>query len=274
MILWVNWTIGFCSSVIRGTISFLFVSVVIGAVFALLWGWHSNEINTQKAGCEKKLDEEKQKYDDLLKNKQRIEVAGEINVVSTELDKYIVEAKELIVDNYSYTNTDEYVKVKDFLWVKRAFEDKERITYTGEIGIGVNFENIKYDIDPNNKVILIKLPSLDVKSHDIDSDSFRADSVSDSIMVSSNSEDYEAYKHKVRISEEERAKENPNVLNKAKQHTEETFESFFKLSNILKDYKVSFVWEENTQEKQHDSMQNNPTPTCDPNINTCSTVVG
>ena len=222
----------------------LIVALAIVAVACVgvtgVLSWHYGELSSARSDYETIMKEKDEAYNNLLEDKQVIEVAESLETVDTELHKFMVAAKDLIIDEYVYAHTDEYTKDEAVLWW--TAEDIERITYEGSMGIGINFDEIEYDIIQDFKKIRIKLPELQILTHEIKSGSFRADMVSDSMWVSSDSEEYERFKNKLKMNEESKVNDNPNVWETAKQHTEETFRAFFGLSQVLADYNIYFEW--------------------------------
>lgn len=216
---------------------FVFAAVAVAGMLI----WYHYKMEAVQAEYDQQMKQAEVKYDNLLMNKQQIDVAEDAKAVSTELSKYMVAAQDLIVDKYTYAHADEYTK-EGTAWLIFNVKDVERIYYEGEMGIGLDFNKIKYEIDPEQKKIEINLPELKILSHSINSDSFRADMIDDSMYVESNSEEYQRFENKAMLAEEEKVKDNPNVWNVAKNHTEETFRSFFRLSDMLDNYEVSFVW--------------------------------
>ena len=216
---------------------FVFAAVVVAGIVI----WYKYKMEAVQAEYDQQMKQAEVKYDNLLMNKQQIDVAEDAKAVSTELSKYMIAAQDLIVDKYTYAHADEYTK-EGTAWLIFDVKDVERIYYEGEMGIGLDFNKIKYEIDPEKKTIEINLPELKILSHSINPDSFRADMIDDSRYVESNSEEYQRFEYKAMLAEEDKVKDNPNVWNVAKKHTEGTFKSFFKLSNMLENYKVSFVW--------------------------------
>ena len=238
------------------------IAMVIVAIFCAGFSYNkgSGDTTSKTETLEKKLveqektiKEQSKQIEELEQNKKKIEVAEDVTVVSTEMCKFIVPAKRFIIDDYTYVHTDEYTKKWD-VWGCNLFwqKDVERITYTGKMGLGIDFDKISYEIDQdedkdgnpkNSGRIVIHLPNPKIQSHVIVNNTFRADSVSDSWMVSSDAEEYEQFKIAMMREEENNVLNNQNVWDKTKVNTQNTIQSVLQLSNILGKYKIEFEWD-------------------------------
>lgn len=238
------------------------VALAIVAVFCVCVGFSSGNgenleqknktLEAQVAEQEKTIKEQGKQIRELEENKKEIEVAEDVTVVSTEMCKFIVPAKRFIVEDYTYVHTDEYTKEWE-VW--GIFKDVERITYTGKMGLGIDFDKIGYEIDQdedkdgnpkNSGKIVIHLPEPKIQSHNIVDNTFRADSVNNSWLVSSDAEEYEQFKMKMMKEEENKVLQNENVWRITKDNTEKTISSFLEISEVLKDYRVYYKWDGDT----------------------------
>lgn len=198
------------------------------------------------------INEQENHINELEENKEEIEVAEDVTVVSSEMCKFIVPAKRFIVDDYTYVHTDEYTKEWE-VW--GIFKDVESITYTGKMGLGIDFDKIGYEIDQDEDKdgnpldsgkIVFHLPEPKIQSHEIENNTFRAASVSNSWLVSSDAEEYEQFKMAMMREEENKVLQNENVWQITKENTKKTISSFLELSDALKNYEISYEWDGDT----------------------------
>ena len=233
-------------------ISIVLISVVVAFFVGLVFINGNAKLSQDAVEQEKTIRDQKKRIQELEQNKKEIEVAEDVTVVSTEMCKFMIPAKRLIIDDYTYVHSDEYTKELETIFGNLGQKDIERITYTGKMGIGIDFDKISYEIDQdedeegnpkNSGRIVIHLPNPKIQTHVIVNNTFRADSVRDSWMVSSDAEEYEQFKLKMKIEEESKVLQNENVWRTTRDNTEKTFDRCLEPSNLLKKYRVYYKWD-------------------------------
>lgn len=163
-------------------------------------------------------------------------------VVTTQTVKDIIKpASSLITTKYYYTDADTTQNSKKLFNVTLPFTTNETVfTYDGVISIGIDLQEIQYEIDNEAKTIDITLPDIQVISNEIDMSSFKIPYEKKSIFNSSDTAEFAALIDALKIKKEESVLSNVDFMNSAKTNTENILRSFLTAADATKSYTVIF----------------------------------
>lgn len=224
------------TGIIVAVVAILFV-VVIGLEYVLLMS--SAQKRADDAYLEGIVEGEK--------NGVVIEVDDNIVVTVKTLEEVIAPASELISYKYFYTTADIYEKNQQFFSVTIPFTtDKEVYVLSGVINVGIDLKNVDFDINEDNKTIIVHLPELVVMSHIIDTDSFKTYNLRNSVFTSSDLDDYSSFQEALKNMEEEKLMDNDQFWSLAKEQTKNIISSLINVSGIADEYTITYEWNQET----------------------------
>lgn len=150
-------------------------------------------------------------------------------------------ASDLISTKYYYTDADTYENYKELFGKKVPFTtDKVVFIYDGIISVGIDLAEVDYEINNDNKVILITLPGIKILSNEIDAESFEFPYKSDSVFNTTQMYDYTELIDKLKTEKAEELMDNNEFINEAMENTKDVLEQFLTVSETTKEYMVIF----------------------------------
>lgn len=163
-------------------------------------------------------------------------------VVTTQTVKDIIKpASSLITTKYYYTDADTAKNSKELFNVTLPFTTNEVVfTYDGVISIGIDLQEVQYEIDNEAKTIDITLPDIQVISNEIDMSSFKIPYEKNSIFNSNDTTDFTTLIDALKKKKEESVLSNEDFMNSAKANTENILRCFLTTANATKSYTVIF----------------------------------
>ena len=112
-------------------------------------------------------------------------------VTIDKIEELIEPVGELVTTQYYYTDADIYENAKQAFGHDIPFtKDKTVFTYSGHLSVGVQLKDIRYQIDPEQKVITVALPPLEITGNEIDPESFEYPYISESVFNDTNMSHY------------------------------------------------------------------------------------
>jgi hypothetical protein len=150
-------------------------------------------------------------------------------------------ASDLISTKYYYTDADTYENYKELFGKRVPFTtDKVVFIYDGIISVGIDLADVDYEINNDNKVIVIILPEIKILSNEIDAESFEFPYMSDSVFNTTQMNDYTELIDKLKAEKAEELMDNSEFINEAMENTKGVLEQFLTASETTKEYMVIF----------------------------------
>ena len=141
-----------------------------------------------------------------------------------------------------YKDADVSSDVKKLWDVEIPFtKDTTVFTYEGEIGLGVDLSDVKYQINDEEKTITITIPEIKVKVNTIDNSSFKYPFEEHTIFNPQDMKDYNELEQGLKDAHEKAALENSDLMEEAKTNTESVIKKFLTSADATKDYSVIFT---------------------------------
>lgn len=148
----------------------------------------------------------------------------------------------LITNQYRYTAADIYDDYKKLFGLNLPFTNSKAVfTFKGTMSIGLDMQDIEYQIDDDNKIIHITLSEIGILSHDIDLGSFRFPFEEESIFNPKEMSDYVGALEKLKSKQAELVLNDEEYMANALHNTQEVFRAFLGNSEFTKDYSVTFA---------------------------------
>lgn len=167
---------------------------------------------------------------------------GKTTITVDELQSVLNPASELITSKYYYTNAASFDNV--LMWIHSDIPNpfthsKGYIIYDGVVSVGIDVSELKYDIDNENKRIVITLPVEKVLAHEIDNSSLKSDT-QESIFNNLDAEFYAQLIDGLQKGTEEKVMKNSGYLKEVRRNTELVLRNFLSASELTKDYTIQF----------------------------------
>lgn len=166
---------------------------------------------------------------------------GNYTLTISNVKEVLKPASDLISTKYYYTDADTYENYKELFGKRVPFTtDKVVFIYDGIISVGIDLVEVDYEINNDNKVIVITLPKIKILSNEIDADSFEFPYMSDSIFNTTQMDDYTGLISKLKTEKAEELMENSVFMDEAMENTKAVLEQFLIVSETTKEYMVIF----------------------------------
>lgn len=172
--------------------------------------------------------------------------SNEVEISVSTLREVIAPAKELISYKYYYTDAGVYEKNKTFFSTSVGIpftKNQQVYVYSGTIGVGLNIEDISFDINEDNKRITVKMPELGVIYHTFDTSSFQSYDVKSSIITKINLSDYADFEEELKQHQEEKLSAYDEFWKEARKNTEATLDGLLSVSGLVDDYVIQYEWQ-------------------------------
>lgn len=204
------------------------IIIVVVVVLAFVGGfWVSNNIWNKKQANKS--------------SEENLIISEEVTVDESIIREVISPAKELITYKYFYTDVGEYTKDKKLFKATIPFTtDKTIYTYTGEIGAGIDLEDVDFDI--NDHIIVVSLPSPKILYHEMDKDEVNVYDVKNSVFTTSSLEDFVDFEKELKEKQESKLKERVEFWDNVKQNTKTVISDLMTASGKFEKYSVVFEW--------------------------------
>lgn len=151
----------------------------------------------------------------------------------------------LITNQYRYTAADIYDDYKKFFGLNLPFTNSKAVfTFKGTMSIGIDLQELSYEIDNDNKNIHIILPEIGILSHDIDLNSFQFPFEKESIFNPKEMSDYVGALEQLKAKQAELVINDQEYMSDAQYTTQAVLKLFLANSEFTKDYTVTFGTEE------------------------------
>lgn len=135
--------------------------------------------NAQNAESKNEILRLQQKIDDFL-NIQDTEPV----ITRKQIESYLETVSELTTKKYLYTNAEQSTSNKEWLfgWDLPFSEKSFIVKYDGIIRAGIDLNDIKIDVDDDNRVITVTLPSSKIIDHNVPQDKIEIFNVKDGFL--------------------------------------------------------------------------------------------
>lgn len=164
---------------------------------------------------------------------------NEVKVSAIDFEGKFNEIGELSTTEYIYTLTQ--VVGKDAIKVANIeipFTSSKIIySYSGTIKAGINFKEIKIEVDETNKTVNVVMPEAQIFSNELDNDSFKIYDERNFIFNSVSVDDFNKSQSELKLSAELAAKEK-GILELAKENAKTIIENTIKSLINNDSYKI------------------------------------
>lgn len=169
-------------------------------------------------------------------------VAEEDFVLSINyIENTLLPASDLIVSRFNYKDADIYEDFKEINGHKIPLTtDKVVFTYEGAISLGIDFSQIRYQIDEEKKTIQITLPEVGIIANEIEFSSFEYYTVSDSIFNKNMMEETTELIDTLKTKTAARVLKDQEILQDVEQKTQALIRSLLETEEHTKEYLVVF----------------------------------
>lgn len=176
---------------------------------------------------------------------QVVEVEKGFKVSATTLREVIAPASKLISYEYFYTDADQYEKSKSFFntSVKVPFTTNETVfTYSGTISAGIELNKVLFDVDNDEKTIVVFLPEPEILAHQLDMESFKAYDVKKSVFTRVDLNEYADMQKALMDKQEEKLMQNEKFWTNLKNNTQGIISNLITASGKIDEYKITYEW--------------------------------
>lgn len=167
----------------------------------------------------------------------------EITTVTVEeVESVLKPAANLITSKYYYKNAADFKSVITFFdtGIELPFTtSKGYIIYSGVVSIGIDFDDISFDIDNKQRSITVHLPKEKIQAHEIDNSSVQTDT-QQSILNMLDAEYYSTLIAGFKKQTEREILNNKDYMKQVHSNTENVIRSFLLASDVTGKYKVVF----------------------------------
>ena len=174
---------------------------------------------------------------------ETIQINGEITIDVATIRKILAPASKLISYEYHYTDVGVYEKSsKIFGKIDIPFTtDKTLYTYSGKISVGINLDEIEFDVNKDKKLITANYPKIRVMTHDMDK-SFEFYDLKKATFNKSDFNDFEEFRLGLRNKEEAKVMRDSEFITNAKANTEAVIEGLISAKGMLDEYTIIHKW--------------------------------
>lgn len=149
---------------------------------------------------------------------------------------------KLVSADYSYSNI---ATISDFRDIKGIIipltTDKIVFTYTGTIYAGIDLKQVHFEVNNDSKTIYITLPAPQKIAHDIDTSSYKFETVSDSIFTSIDPMEFTREANAKKKEQEIKAKEEGTLNANANENAQAVLRDLLNQASVTNGYQYSFI---------------------------------
>ena len=159
-----------------------------------------------------------------------------------QVEETLKPASDLITSRYYYTNAASFDSVLTwFGGIDNPFtHSKGYITYDGIVSVGINLNDITFDIDDEQQVITIHLPKEGILAHEIDNSTVITDA-KESIFNNLDAEYYAKLIDGLKKDTEKKVTGNSAYMTQVRKNTEQVLKNFLSASELTREYTVRFA---------------------------------
>lgn len=217
----------------------IIVLLAIGAIIALIFNYGYNKASEKYESIIKELEEENEQ---LSEPTAKYEIASkEINI--DMLNSEIKDIGELATIEYLYTDAAKFEDAQKIFGQDIPFTTKSFIVkWDGIIKSGIKVDEIKVELNNNQKEIIVHIPKAEILSHEIDNESIETLDEKEGLFNSIKIDDVRELDAIGKESMEKRAVEN-GILEKAFENAKEII---YKLVNtdLVKEQEYNIIFKE------------------------------
>ena len=164
-------------------------------------------------------------------------------VISVEkLKEMLAPAGELVSSKYYYTNVASVENYKELFGYKIPLTTEHTVfSYDGIISGGIDMNAIQYDVDNDNKKIVITLPLPRVISNEIDTSSFKFYDVIKSVFTEISPGEFTGTIDDLKRSEESKLVVDNEFYTQVSENAQKVLQSMLTMSEAVKGYDIQFV---------------------------------
>lgn len=168
-------------------------------------------------------------------------VEEEYTLTIENVEELVAPASELVSTKYFYKDADIYENVVSAFGVELSFAtDKVVFTYEGVVSLGVNLEDVDFQVDNAQKTIYVDMPAVEIMHNEIDAKSFEYPYSRDSIFNSTGMEDYVELIDMLQTAKAEDVMADAELLEETRLRAEETIRNILMVADASSEYEVVF----------------------------------
>ena len=237
-----NNKLNFNWKLILGVIIFIAVALIIAFALGRKSGKDDKESAVEKVSKVVEDVKDSVKEDTLL--------------TETDVQTWLEPVAELVTEKYHYRTANLYENYKTIKGVKvPGTTDMFVYSFDGYINTGIDFSQVKINVDNDKKEITINLPEAKILSHSADESSLEFRDAKNSIFNKTDFGDYAEIMSNQKQKEEERLLSDESYWKEVNENTQKTFEDFLKMSGDTQDYKVTFITGDEKEDTDSDTEE-------------------
>ena len=163
-------------------------------------------------------------------------------VSTEEIKSVLAPASDLITSRYFYSNVVSFEDVRDWFGsgIDNPFtKSKGYVTYDGVVSVGVDMNDIKYEVDSDRVMIIVTLPPEKILAHEVDHTTLQAES-KESVFNNLDAEYYSKLVGGCQKETEEKVMNNSDYMKQVRENTKQVIRSFLAANELTKEYGVEF----------------------------------
>lgn len=170
------------------------------------------------------------------------ELPEQTTITVDELESILEPASDLITSRYHYTNAADFDSV--LTWFGSGIENpfthsKGYLMYDGVVSVGIDLSEITFDIDNDERIVIVHLPKEKILAHEIDDSSVKSDS-KESIFNTLDAEYYAKLIDGLKKNTEAKVLSDKQYMKEVRNNTELVLRNFFAASDLTSDYTFQF----------------------------------
>jgi len=163
-------------------------------------------------------------------------------VTTEEIKSVLAPASDLITSRYFYSNVMSFEDIKD--WFGTGIDNpftKSRgyVNYDGIVSVGIDMNDIKYEVDSSRVMIVVTLPKEKILAHEIDHSTLQSDT-KESAFNNLDAEYYAKLLDGCKKETEEKVMGNSEFMKQVRENTKQVIRSFLAANELTREYGVEF----------------------------------
>ena len=164
-----------------------------------------------------------------------------VTVTAETLYELIRPAAKLVTAEYTYSNIAAVTDCRDIKgFVLPLTTDKIVFTYTGTIYAGIDLHDVTFEVNNESRTIYIALPQPKKTAHEIDTSSYRFETVKDSIFTEIDPSELTKKANELKLEQEAKAKENGTLYHDANANAESVLRDLLSQASVTEGYHLKF----------------------------------
>ena len=168
-------------------------------------------------------------------------VTDNVQVITRHIEKALENASDLITAKYTYQAVDIYETSKEFKGIKVPFtKNKVVYVYDGVVKAGIDLSKVVFDVNENEKKIIIDLPAVKIDSSEVDENSFEYPYENYSAFNKPNMKDYVDLINMLEENKRVELENNVDFLTEARNNAKKVLTGMIKSLELAEEYEIVF----------------------------------